>query len=419
MPTDLGVDDEYPYWQSGVRHFSEYYALWDSVRNANSFISLFAPELERDMLNCLLDIAEKTGWLPDAWITGHSAKIQGGSSADILFNEAHLKGIEGIDYAKALTFMRKNNEQESPDPYLYGRYLPHYRDHGYVSTDTINCVSRHLEYSYQDWCIGSLAGRLGDTETAASFYSSADKVWNLWHAELQHFAPKTPSGDWATPFDINVSRPDSWNDPYFYEGVSRSWSYNTQADFAGLVARCGGEAGFEAHLDQFFADKKRITKETFMHIPFLYHFANRPDKSSATIRTILEKAYKADRFGIPDNEDMGCHSALYMCGQLGLYPMMGQDWYFLTAPAFTRSVIQLGESGKQLVIEAPDASPAHLYIQSARLNGKSLTRAWLRHNEIKEGALLELTLSDQQNSWGKGQPPPSPLSDLVSVINGV
>ena len=53
MPSDLGVDDEYAYWKSGVRHFSEFYALWDSVRNANSLITLFAPELQRDFLNCL------------------------------------------------------------------------------------------------------------------------------------------------------------------------------------------------------------------------------------------------------------------------------------------------------------------------------------------------------------------------------
>ncbi len=409
MPTDLGIDDEFAGWKSGVRHFSEYYCLWDSVRNANSLISLFAPELERDMLNCLLDIADKTGWLPDAWITGHSAQIQGGSSADILFNEAYLKGIEDIDYEKALSYMRKNNEVESPDPHQFGRYLADYRDLGYVSTRAINCVSRHLEYTYQDWCIGSLSERLGDNETARTFYQSADKLWNLWRDDLQHFAPKTPEGDWAHPFDINVCRPDSWNDPYFYEGVSRAWSYNTQHDFAGLVARCGGPAGFEKHLDQFFLDGYRITKETFMHVPFLYHYADRPDKSSSTIRNILEKAYGLGRNGIPDNEDMGCHSALYICGLLGLYPMMGQDWYFLTAPAFVSSEIQLGLSGKSLQIKAPGASETHIYIIAATLDGEPLDRAWIRHQEIANGAVLKLDLAETPNSWGRGAPPPSPM----------
>ena len=410
MPSDLGVDDEYAYWKSGVRHFSEFYALWDSVRNANSLITLFAPELQRDFLNCLLDIADKRSWFPDAWITGHSAKIQGGSSADILFNEAHLKGLDGIDYEKALGFMRKNNEVVSPDPYLFGRYLEHYRDLGFVSTDTMNCVSRHLEYAYQDWCIGSLAERLSDIETSQTFYRSAKKVWNLWSEELQHFAPKDNAGKWASPFDINVCRKDSWNDPYFYEGVSRSWTYNVQADFAGLVARCGGEVGFEQHLDRYFEDKKIIAKETFMHIPYLYHYANRPDKSSKIVRRILSKAYKPERFGIPDNEDMGCHSAFYICGLLGIYPMMGQDWYFLVAPAFERSVITLGQSGAELIIEAQKASDKNVYIESASLNGARLDRAWIRHEEIKHGAVLSFSLSSSETDWGRHNPPPSPLS---------
>ena len=47
MPTDLGTDDEFGLWRSGVRHFTDFYCLWDSVRNANSLIGLFAPEMER------------------------------------------------------------------------------------------------------------------------------------------------------------------------------------------------------------------------------------------------------------------------------------------------------------------------------------------------------------------------------------
>ena len=62
MPTDLGIADEMNHWQSDIRHFSEFYCLWDSVRNANSLLMLFAPELQRDMLNCLLDVANKIGW---------------------------------------------------------------------------------------------------------------------------------------------------------------------------------------------------------------------------------------------------------------------------------------------------------------------------------------------------------------------
>ena len=46
--------------------------------------------------------------------------------------------------------------------------------------------------------------------------------------------------------------------------------------------------------------------------------------------------------------------------------MMGQDWYFLTAPAFTSSKITFGETGATFVIKALEASPEHLLFLQLR-----------------------------------------------------
>lgn len=180
MPSDLGIDDENPNWKSGVRHFTDFYCLWDSIRNANSLLTLIDPALTRDFCNCLLDIADHTGWIPDAWIAGHSAMVQGGSSADILLSEAHLKGIEGIDYVKALEHLRRNTEVEPGDPSLSGRYLREYRSLGYLSSNVRSSVSRTIEYSYQDWCISRLAQSLGETATAERLALDSRNAWNLW-----------------------------------------------------------------------------------------------------------------------------------------------------------------------------------------------------------------------------------------------
>lgn len=411
MPSDLGVDDEFPSWHSGVRQFSDFYALWDSVRNANSLISLFDPELEVAMLNCLLDVADHIGWLPDAWIASHSAQIQGGSSADILFCEAALKGLPGIDYEKALRQMRKNNEVESPDPWLYGRHLKDYRDLGYLSTNVRkNCVSRTMEYAYQDWCIGTLAARLGHEEVAADYLRGSEKIWNLWRQDICQFAPKQPDGSWVEPFDPASALPDSWNDPYFYEGTSWQWSFNVQHDFAGLIARHGGPERFVSHLDRFFDEGHYDSKETMLHVPWLYIHAGRPDRTAERVRACMEKYFHTGRNGLRDNEDMGCQSAFYMCAALGIYPIMGQDLYWLSTPVFTRSEIQLGKSGKVLVIEAPDAASQKLYVDSATLNEMPLDRAWLRHEEIAGGAVVRFQLSSEPGAWGRDNPPPSPSS---------
>jgi len=413
MPSDLGIDDENPLWRSGVRHFTDYYCLWDSARNANSLISLFDPKLEVDMLNCLLDVADHIGWLPDAWIAGHSAMIQGGSSADMLICEAALKGLEGIDYEKALLQMRKNNEVESPDPWLYGRHLKDYRDLGYVSTDVRKaCVSRHLEYTYQDWCIGRLAERLGQHELADRYYQSSRKVWNLWRDDLKSFAPRKPDGQWLNPFDPTTCIPDSWNDPFFYEGKGVQWSFNVQHDFAGLISRHGGAEAFVRHLDWFFEADFYRSHETLLHIPYLYNYAGRPDRTAQKVRWAMQKFYKPKRNALSDNEDMGCLSAFYMCSAIGLYPIMGQDIWLLTSPVFERTEIDLGLGGRPLVIEAPGAGEKNIYIRSAKINGQELGRAWIRHGEIAGGGTIRYELSDKPAGWGEDSPPPSPLSAM-------
>ncbi len=413
MPGDMGIDDEFPQWKSGVRHYNDYYCLWDSVRNANSLISLFDPRLEANMLSCLLDVAEHRGWLPDAWIAGHNAAVQGGSSADVLFCEAHLKGITGIDYEKALTYMRKNVETDSPDPYLYGRYAEDWRTLGYLSTNVRrNAVSRHLEYAYQDWCIGTLAQRLGHDDIAGVYHASARNVWNLWREDIGFFAPKNPDGSWVNPFDpAVVRRPDSWNDPYFMEAKSWNWSWNVQHAFGEHVRRLGGPEAYTARLDAYFNQGFHGSKEIVLHVPYLYIYAGRPDRAADRVRECLHSDFRPERRGLVDNEDMGCQSAFYMASCMGLYPLMGQDIYWLIPPAFERQRIQVGSPDRVLTIEAPGATGEFSdkrYIVGASLNGTPLTGAWLRHSDIAQGGTLRFTIAETPRDWGADTPPPSP-----------
>ena len=148
LPTDLGVDEENPHWQSGVRHLTDFYCLWDSVRNANSFFHLFDPEHSAVQMNAMLDIAEHQGFLADAHVAGHHAFMQSACAADVLFSEAKLKNIPGVDYRKALEYVCKNVETTSPDPTVMGRNIADYHTLGYTSTNNPKfCVSMQLEYT--------------------------------------------------------------------------------------------------------------------------------------------------------------------------------------------------------------------------------------------------------------------------------
>ena len=417
-PTDLGVDEEHPFWQSGVRQYTDFYCLWDSIRNANSLWHLLAPELSSSIMNALLDTAEHLGWIPDAYVACQPAYQQSACAADILFSEAMRKGLPGVDYARALHFCRRNAEVPAPDPKILGRYLENYHRVGYVSTDSpVSCVSRHIEYTYHDWCIGKLAEALGQAEVARRYDDYARRLWNLWRDDKQCFWPRRPDGTWIE--EVDPDHPDDycWNDKYSYEGSLAAWTMNPMHDIHGLIRRVGGAKAFVEYLDRFFARGLFAVKETRMHIPHLYTYAGRPDKAADAVRATLAQAYGNRDDGLPDNEDMGCQSAYYICNSIGLYPIYGQMHYMLVPPLFSRVEFDYGMTGKQLTILAERNGSQGRYIHSASLNGHPLDRAWVTHEEIAAGGELRFVLADVASDWGSRVPPPNGQADVPAMHN--
>ncbi len=408
MPTDLGVDHENPFWKSGVRQFTDFYCLWDSVRNANSLYHLFAPELSTDFLNALIDIAEKTGWFPDAHIAGHHAYMQSGCVCDVLFTEAALKGVKGVDYQKALAYLIKNCEEKSPDPQTKGRLIGTYHSMGYVSTSlNKSSVSRHIEYVYYDYCISKLAKMLGDEGVANRFTNYSQRIWNLWRDDKKSFWPRDAKGSWVEDEKVDITKniPDSWNDKYCYESPIDIWSLHTLQDIPGLIKRMGGNESFVQHLDRKFENGLSVAQETRMHIPHLYTYAGRPDKAASAIyHSIRSHFYNSDN-GLKDNEDMGCQSSFFLFNTMGFYPIYGQTLYMLTPPFFKEINLLLGTSGKKITITSDRESPELHFIHSVKLNNKILDRAWVRHDEIADGATLEFKLSKTPTTWGRDNLP--------------
>ncbi len=396
MPGDLGTDDEFPRWQSGVRHFTDFFCLWDSCRNANGFFDLAFPEIERDILNCLLDIGEHTGWLPDAWMSFHPGFMQGGCSADTLLGQAAQKELSGIDYRLALRLARRNHEETPPNRDVAGRYMDEFRQVGYVSTDVkFGCVSRHLEYTAQDGCIAQIARHLGDKKSARFFHESATNTMNLWHTAKRSFYPRKQNGDWAEDFDITqpfIQDGHYSADPFFFEGTAVEWSLTPLHVMDQIVLAHGGPESFVRHLDCFFSNWIYKWKEIILHTPYLYLYAGRPDR---TADCLLEqrKRYGTGRNGLPDNEDMGSQSTFAICSGIGLYPIMGQDRYWLSPPLFDEVHISSGPDTTPLSITTDRDHPDACYITRTLLNGTPLNRNWIQHKELVNGGTLHFHLS--------------------------
>jgi predicted alpha-1,2-mannosidase len=155
--------------------------------------------------------------------------------------------------------------------------------------------------------------------------------------------------------------------------------------------------------------------EPSFHIPYLYVFSGQPWKTQRRVREIMDLLYGDGPQGIPGDEDGGATSSWYVLSALGFYPECpGSPVYEIGSPIFSKSTITLG-NGKVFTIIANHVSAQNKYIQSARLNGKPLGRAWFEHGEIASGGTLILEMGDKPNlQWGNApeDAPPS-MSDAV------
>ena len=78
---------------------------------------------------------------------------------------------------------------------------------------------------------------------------------------------------------------------------------------------------------------------------------------------------------------------------MGFYPVCpGTDQYVLGSPLFKKMTVEL-ESGKQLVIEAPNNTASTRYVKSLKLNKKTYAKNWISHFDIMKGMRLEFAMS--------------------------
>lgn len=410
MPTD--VTGENPRWQSGEPHFWDFYTFWDTFHCNNSLYALIIPEREVDIIRCVLDIYRHRGWLPDAWVAGDYASVQGGINADTVIADAVVKGLKGFDLKVAYEAVKKDATEPSDNSDKFGR-AAEYFTLGYLPCQTLDAgnkpsvpTSRTLEYAMNDFAVAQVARAVGQTADAEKFTKQSLSGFNLFNPETKFFWAKDRQGKWLDGFDPQLSR-RSWVGP-FYEGTPWQYACYVNHDIQGLINRHGGKDKFLASLDRFFdGNYYNPGNEPDLLCPWLYTYVGRPDRNVDRVRTLLAKEYRPSRSGWPGNDDAGTMSAWYVFGAMGFFPNAGQDVYLMSSPLFSRITLRLG-NGKAFDITARNLSPANRYIQSATLNGKPWDKGWFRHQDIAQGAKLVLEMGPSPSGWGtKAEPPPS------------
>lgn len=378
------------------------FSLWDSFRTQHPLLAILDPSREEQMVQSLIDKGEQGGYLPifPTWNNYTSEMI--GDHAVSVIADAYVKGLRHFDVEKAYRLIQQNATSTPPRAlYVDGkgrRALDSYLRWGYIPLEDPVAeafhqqeqVSRTLEYAYDDFAAAQLAQALGKQEDARALLARAGNWRNVLDPAVGFARGRHKDGTWVEPF--HPDQPAA----YITEGLPWQYTFFVPHDVTGLIQAMGGDKAFIAKLDGLF-DKNLYNQgnEPSHHIAYLYNYAGAPWKTQSRVRDVMASNYRTGPNGLPGNDDAGQMSAWYVMSAMGFYPLCpGKPVYALSSPIFSRIVIHQ-PNGRDFTILAPGASAKNKYIESAELNGRTVTNYELTHSDIVSGATLKLKLGPQ------------------------
>ena len=426
MPVDR--TGENPLWQSEAPYYDDFYCIWDTFRSSTPLLTLLHPKRVTAILQSLLDIQDYDHFFVDGRSGNFAGRTQGGSDAEMMFTDAFVKHLSGLDWARVYRAMVHDADTESSDPIRYGRGdMGDWKRLGFLSIEHSDPAggpdrpgSRSMEYAANDYAVALLAKGLGHNEDAEKFMTRAESWKKLWDADAVDHTEggdvrgfiwvRHDDGRWKEKFDPRLV--GTWYQDNFYEATTWTYSLYVPQDVRGLVQIAGGASSFKKRLDLFFAPgaarryRYDVGNEPGFLAPYLYNWIGDQSSTAKTIRAILPESYHTGPDGLPGNDDSGAMGSFLVFNQMGFFPVAAQNFYLIGSPIFPKSSIKLGD-GKTFSIVAGNCSPTNVYIANAMWNGKPYNRSWFTHDQLMAGGELRLTMTDKPVHWDTGPPPPS------------
>ena len=382
-------------YQTGSFQKRTIFSGWDVFRSEMPLLTLIRPDVISDMLNSLITLADESGkGYLERWEfqNAYSGCMIGNPAISVLV-DAYKKRIRNYDLEKAWQYAEESSR-------LFGN-----AKYGYVP----GSISSTLEYAYTEWCMAELAKALGKTSEEQHYRKLAKSYQHIYDAEHRSFRPKDEKGNflpWPEKGRLTEGYGSVESNPF-----QQGWF--VPHDIEGLTQLMGGREKTIEELDYMFANTPtdflwnqfyNHANEPVHHVPFLYNRLGQPWKTQYWTRFICQKAYKNEVKGLVGNENVGQMSAWYVLASIGMHPICPGDTRMeLSAPLFDKVTLRLA-GGKVFTIRVKGQSPQNTYIQSATLNGKPYTKCYIDYQDVVQGGVLELTLSDQPNkNWGVGE----------------
>ncbi len=420
--------------------------FWDTYRTTWAAYSFFTPKVSGELVDGFVQQYKDGGWI-SRWSSPGYANLMTGTSSDVSFADAYVKGVKNFDVKAAYDAAVKNATVAPPgpnpnNPSVGRKGLQTSVFRGYTSSDVSEGVSWALEGYINDFGIANMADALAKSkdvpeaekqryrEEAAYYRNRAQNYIHMFDPSIEFFQGRAADGTWkSTPDKYD---PRVWGHEHDYtETDGWNFAFHVPQDGQGLANLYGGRDKLAKKLDTFFSTPETaqfpgsyggiihemveardvrmgqwgFSNQVSHHIPWMYNYAGQPWKTQEKTREALSRLYLGSELGqgYTGDEDNGETSAWYLFAALGFYPLqMGSEYYAVGSPLFTKATVNL-ENGKKLVVSAPKNSRQNVYVQGLKVNGKRYTKTYLPHDVLAKGGTIEFDLGSKPSKWGTGK----------------
>lgn len=383
-------------------------SLWDTYRAAHPLMTVAFPEMQRDFAQTFLNIYKQQGRLPVWHLMGSETDCMVGNPGAIVLADLTMKGFVE-DKELALEALKATQMKDI-------RSLGLLKKHGYIPWNLEpenETVAKALEYCAADDGVAKVAKLLGKKDDYEYFFNRSRSYKKYYDPETRFLRAVGTDGKFRLPFNPFFAEHRT-ND--YTEGNAWQYTFLVPHDVKGLIQLFGSDKAFMSKLDSLFfvegwagdnasPDMSGMTgqyahgNEPSHHVIYMYNYAGRPDKAAPMLRKMLNEMYLDQPDGLSGNEDVGQMSAWYILSSVGLYqvdPVGGR--FVIGSPLFDKATVNVG-GGKTFIVVAKNNSDKNIYVQSARLNGKTLKNSYVDFNDIRHGGTLELVMGPKPSKW--------------------
>ena len=383
-------------------------SLWDTYRAAHPLMTVAFPEMQRDFAQTFLNIYKQQGRLPVWHLMGSETDCMVGNPGAIVLADLTMKGFVE-DKELALEALKATQMKDI-------RSLGLLKKHGYIPWNLEpenETVAKALEYCAADDGVAKVAKLLGKSDDYEYFFNRSRSYKKYYDPETRFMRAVGTDGKFRLPFNPFFAEHRT-ND--YTEGNAWQYTFLVPHDVKGLINLFGSDKAFMSKLDSLFfvegwagdnasPDMSGMTgqyahgNEPSHHVIYMYNYAGRPDKAAPLLRKMLNEMYLDQPDGLSGNEDVGQMSAWYILSSVGLYqvdPVGGR--FVIGSPLFDKATVNVGR-GKTFTVVAKNNSDKNIYVQSARLNGKTLKNSYVDFNDIRHGGTLELVMGPKPSKW--------------------